>query len=165
MRNRSWRSQCKSGSILACPLHIHTYVRFPPKKTRGPSPRANYTDRATAAYRRSLCQLLWIEGATWLAWRIPTAVFSTFKTGTATFSFKQLLICTHEAEWTPFPTHYFSEKLVAPVLEPGPLRSVARNSWPLDHRGDRVWKDAERNDYWLSEVHCPRNAQSWTQTH
>jgi hypothetical protein len=25
---------------------------------------------------RSDCQLLWIEGATWSAWRIPTAVFS-----------------------------------------------------------------------------------------
>jgi hypothetical protein len=25
------------------------------------------------------------------------------------FSIKQLLNCTHEAEWTPFQTHYFSE--------------------------------------------------------
>jgi hypothetical protein len=24
-------------------------------------------------------------------------------------------------EWTPFQTHYFSENLVAPVIEPGPL--------------------------------------------
>jgi hypothetical protein len=32
---------------------------------RGLSPRANYTDRATAACRRSYCQLLRIEGATW----------------------------------------------------------------------------------------------------
>jgi hypothetical protein len=23
------------------------------------------------------------------------------------FSIKQLLSCTHEAEWTPFQTHYF----------------------------------------------------------
>jgi hypothetical protein len=28
---------------------------------------------------------------------------------------------THEAEWTPFQTHYFSENLVAPGMEPGPL--------------------------------------------
>jgi hypothetical protein len=27
---------------------------------------------------RSWCQLLWIEGATWSAWRIPTALFSIF---------------------------------------------------------------------------------------
>jgi hypothetical protein len=47
-------------------------------KLHGLSPRANYTDRATAACRRSDCQLLRIEGATWLAWRIPTGVFSVF---------------------------------------------------------------------------------------
>jgi hypothetical protein len=28
--------------------------------------------------------------------------------------------CTHEAEWSPFQTHYFSD-LVAPGLELGPL--------------------------------------------
>jgi hypothetical protein len=37
------------------------------------------------------------------------------------FSSKQLLSCTHEAEWITFQTHYFSEKLVAPGIEPGPL--------------------------------------------
>jgi hypothetical protein len=37
------------------------------------------------------------------------------------FSFKQLLNCTHWAEWTTFQTHYFSENLVAPGIEPGPL--------------------------------------------
>jgi hypothetical protein len=33
------------------------------KKLHGLNPRANYTDRATAACRRSDCQLLWREGA------------------------------------------------------------------------------------------------------
>jgi hypothetical protein len=39
------------------------------KKTKlhGLSPRANYTDRATAACRGSDCQLLLIKGATWSA--------------------------------------------------------------------------------------------------
>jgi hypothetical protein len=37
------------------------------KKLHGLSPRANYTDRATAACRRSDCQLLRIQGATWSA--------------------------------------------------------------------------------------------------
>jgi hypothetical protein len=37
------------------------------KKLHGLSPRANYTDRATAACRRSNCQLVQIEGATWSA--------------------------------------------------------------------------------------------------
>jgi hypothetical protein len=52
------------------------------------SPQANYTDRATAACRRSQCQLLRIEGVMWSAQRIPTAVNSVFKTGAATFPFK-----------------------------------------------------------------------------
>jgi hypothetical protein len=38
-----------------------------------------------------------------------------------TFSFKYLLNCTHEAEWTPFQTHHFSENVVAPGIEPGSL--------------------------------------------
>jgi hypothetical protein len=36
-------------------------------KLHGLSPRVNYTDRATAASRRSVCQLLRIKGATWSA--------------------------------------------------------------------------------------------------
>jgi hypothetical protein len=31
------------------------------------------------------------------------------------------LSCTHEAEWTPFQTNYFSENLVVPGIEPEPL--------------------------------------------
>jgi hypothetical protein len=37
------------------------------KKLHDLSPRANYTDRATAASQRSDCQRLRIEGATWSA--------------------------------------------------------------------------------------------------
>jgi hypothetical protein len=48
------------------------------KNLHGLSPPANYTDRATAVCQRSDCQLLKIKGATWSAWRIPTAVFSVF---------------------------------------------------------------------------------------
>jgi hypothetical protein len=47
-------------------------------KLHGLSSLANYTDRATAACRRSDCQLLRIEGDTWSAWRISPAVFSVF---------------------------------------------------------------------------------------
>jgi hypothetical protein len=82
------------------------FVKKLKTKLLGLSPRANYTDRATAACRRSDCQLfadrgyhvvsvtdpselpplvgevianfLRIEGITWSAWRIPTAVFSIF---------------------------------------------------------------------------------------
>jgi hypothetical protein len=37
------------------------------------------------------------------------------------FSIKYLLSCTHEAEWTPFQTRYFSENVVAPGIELGSL--------------------------------------------
>jgi hypothetical protein len=37
------------------------------------------------------------------------------------YSSKKLLSCTHEAEWTLFPTHYFSENLIEPGIEPRPL--------------------------------------------
>jgi hypothetical protein len=43
-------------------------------------------------------------------------------------SSKQLLNCTHEAEWTPFQTRYLSENLVAPGIKPGTSGSVATNS-------------------------------------
>jgi hypothetical protein len=43
-------------------------------KLRGFSLQTNYTGRATAACRRSCCQLLRIEGVAWSAQRIPTAV-------------------------------------------------------------------------------------------
>jgi hypothetical protein len=71
---------------------------------------------------------LQIEAVAWSAQRIFTAIFSVFWTGAATFSSKQLLNCTIEAEWTPFQTHYFSEKLVMLGIEPGTSGSVARNS-------------------------------------
>jgi hypothetical protein len=37
------------------------------------------------------------------------------------FSLKLLLNCTQKVEWTPFQTHCFSENLVVPGIEPGPL--------------------------------------------
>jgi hypothetical protein len=46
-------------------------------------------------------------------------------TGAATFSFKYLLNYPHEAEWTPFQTHYFSENTVAQGIEPGTSGSIA----------------------------------------
>jgi hypothetical protein len=43
----------------------------------------------------------------WSARRNPTAVISIFWTAAATFFF-QVPPRTHEADWTPFQTHYFS---------------------------------------------------------
>jgi hypothetical protein len=47
--------------------HTLTYVTGGEGELHGLSPRVNYTDRATAACRRSDCQLVRIEGATWSA--------------------------------------------------------------------------------------------------
>jgi hypothetical protein len=43
------------------------------------------------------------------------------------YCFFQILNCTHETEWAPFQTHYFSESLVASKIEPGTSGSVASN--------------------------------------
>jgi hypothetical protein len=64
-----WSDQCSSR---------HPILSLQLLKLHGLSTRANYTDRATAACRRSDCQLLRIEGATWSTWRIPQSVFSIF---------------------------------------------------------------------------------------
>jgi hypothetical protein len=77
-----WRIEAQECSIQNCPHETITEtgegVLKNWTKLRGLSPRANYTHRATAACRRSDCQLLRIEFVTWSAWRIPTAVFSVF---------------------------------------------------------------------------------------
>jgi hypothetical protein len=51
------------------------------------------------------------------------------------FPSKQLLSCTHEAEWTPFHTHYFSENLVAKGNWTRDLWHYSQELWSLDHRG------------------------------
>jgi hypothetical protein len=48
-------------------LRVGCLSNLSTKKLHGLSPRANYTDRATAACGRSDCQLLRTEGATWSA--------------------------------------------------------------------------------------------------
>jgi hypothetical protein len=60
--------------------------------------------------------------------KFPRPLISVFQTGAATFSFKQLLNCPREAEWTLFQIPYFSEYLAGPGLDPGTSGSVARNS-------------------------------------
>jgi hypothetical protein len=71
---RLWFSEFRNCRCQYC---IRDYISE--KKLHGLSPRANYTDQEIAACRRSDCQLLRIEDATWPARRIPTAVFSVFR--------------------------------------------------------------------------------------
>jgi hypothetical protein len=49
------------------PMSIDPRYKQQTNKLHGLSPRVNYTNRATAACRRSDCQLLRIKGATWSA--------------------------------------------------------------------------------------------------
>jgi hypothetical protein len=46
----------------------------------------------------------------------------------------QLPNCTQEAEWSPSQTHYFSENLVEPGVEPGPLYLYPGNLITRTHR-------------------------------
>jgi hypothetical protein len=47
-----------------------------------------------------------------------TVVNLSFLDRSRYLSFKKLLIYAHEAEWTPFQTHCYSENVVAPGIEP-----------------------------------------------
>jgi hypothetical protein len=56
------------------------------------------------------------------------SLISVSWTGVANFSFKCRLIYAHEAEWTPFQTHGYSENLIALEIETSTFGSAARNS-------------------------------------
>jgi hypothetical protein len=90
------------------------------KKTKlhGLSPRANYTDRATAACRRSDCQFFADRGCHVVSVTDLYGHILSFLDKSRYFSIKKLLSCIHEAKWTPFQTRYFF--LVVPGIEPGP---------------------------------------------
>jgi hypothetical protein len=66
---RAFTFTCKIQYCWAACVSSHFYhvIVGIKKKLHGLSPRAKYTDRATATCRRSDCQLLRIEGATWSA--------------------------------------------------------------------------------------------------
>jgi hypothetical protein len=58
----------------------------------------------------------------------PTVVNLSFLDWNRYFSFKELLIYPHKAEWTPLQTHCCSENLTELGIEPGTSVSAARNS-------------------------------------
>jgi hypothetical protein len=79
-----------------------------------------------------IANFLRVEGATWSAWRIPTAAFSVFETGAATFlSSSSSVLLTRLSGPRSRPTTFF---LLVPGIEPGPPDLQPR-LWPLDHRG------------------------------
>jgi hypothetical protein len=75
------------------------------------------------------------------------AIHVSFLDWSCYFSFKQLLIYAHEAEWTPFQTLCYSENLVAPGIEPGTSMSAARNSDHKTTEAVEVQDHAEANQY------------------
>jgi hypothetical protein len=64
----------------------------------------------------------------------PQSLISVSSTGAA-ISLKQLLNYHHEAEWTLFQTHYFSEKIWQRWESNPDLWICSQELWPLDHRG------------------------------
>jgi hypothetical protein len=53
----------------------------------------------------------------------PRPLMSVFETGADTFLSSGSSFILTRAEWTPFPTHCYSENLAAPGIEP----------WTSDH--------------------------------
>jgi hypothetical protein len=105
----------------ACNLVLKNSVALPRKRplpTERPPPLVGEVSADFSGYRVSRGQRN----------ESPRPLISVFETGAATFPFKLLLSYPHEAEWTPFQTNYFTENVVAPEIEPGTSRFVARNS-------------------------------------
>jgi hypothetical protein len=70
-----------------------------------------------------------IEGVAWSALWITTAVNLGFlDPEPLLFYSSSSSVIFNEAEWTTFQTHYFSENLLAPEIEPETSGSVVRNS-------------------------------------
>jgi hypothetical protein len=66
-----------------------------------------WSESATAACRRSDCQLFAERGCHVVSVTDPYGRIHGFLDRSRYFSIKYLLSCTHEDEWTPFQTHYF----------------------------------------------------------
>jgi hypothetical protein len=119
------RLEFRTPGSIGCPACSQALdsIRYPGslkafiKKLRGLSPRANYTDRATAKFVPTFAD----GGCHVVSVTNPYGRILGFLDRSRYFLFLVLLNCTHEAEWTPFQTHYFSENLVAPGIESGPL--------------------------------------------
>jgi hypothetical protein len=86
---------------------LNKVIQLKKLKLHGLSLRANYTDRATGACRRSDCQLSADRGCHVASVTESYGRILGFLDMSRYVSIKYLLSRTHEAEWTPFQTHYF----------------------------------------------------------
>jgi hypothetical protein len=65
--------------------------------------------------------------------------FDQFSRPEPLFFFKVALNCNHEAEWTLFQTHCFSEKSGSARNRTQDLWVCSQELWPLDHRYMQEW--------------------------
>jgi hypothetical protein len=61
----------------------------------------------------------------------PLPLISVFYTGAATFRSSSSTFILTRAEWTPLQTHFYSDNLVAPRIEPGTSGSATRIHAPI----------------------------------
>jgi hypothetical protein len=87
--------------------------------------QANYTDQMAATCWQSLWQILQVEECHVVSATGPMFVNFGFLDRICKLFIKEAPQFIHIIEWTPFQTHYFSETLVAPGIEPRTSGSVA----------------------------------------
>jgi hypothetical protein len=95
----------------------------------GLSPQANYTDRATAACRRSYWPFWPIEGVAWSPERIPTAVnLNCLDAEPLLFHSSSSSIILTRLSGPRSRLTTSQKSVVAPGIDPGTFGSVARSS-------------------------------------
>jgi hypothetical protein len=125
----------------------------PPKKLYGLSPRANYTDRATAACRRSDCQLLRIQGAHGLRGGSLRPYFR--------FSRQELLLFCQVAPqlysrgWVDPVPDTLLFYLIVPGIEPANRCSLWINGYHL--RPDQTDRQRGLKLPWKLQIICTNN--------
>jgi hypothetical protein len=120
-------------------LTNHPFTRSykPIKISVACSPQANYTDRATAACRRSWCQLLQIEGVTWSAQRFPTVVNIGFLDRSRIFL--EIAPQLSSRGWVDLvPDPLLLRKPARAGNRTRDLCICSQEFWPLDHRGGHL---------------------------
>jgi hypothetical protein len=131
--------------------HTHWFMLSKVEKKLTPWPlvrKRNISTELPTLVSEIYCQLLRIEGCRrGQRGGSPTVVNLRFLDRSGYFSFKQLLIYPHNAEWTPFQTHCYSGNLVAPAIEPVTSGLAVRKSgW----KGTNI--QANRQKEWYEPI-------------
>jgi hypothetical protein len=109
--------------FLAIPLSKHVHKETNKQTNKSVSELYRQNDRRLSA---KLVQTFEDRGC-WVVSRTdPCGRILDFVDRNRYSSSKLVLSCTHETEWTPFQTHYFSETLVVPGIETRTSGSVVR---------------------------------------